>query len=122
MSKQRLCKIDRREIRHTLGDIHHLVSAPKYLCLSCARSANHPSSLCKPVEMPSVVHEPIVQKKTQTFLSAMMQVLDKKALKQFRKQQKDKKARKQIKKLMKQQKKLRKESGKIQKRLEKINC
>ncbi|WP_157372041.1 hypothetical protein [Vibrio sp. MEBiC08052] len=120
MSK-RLCKFDRREIRHTLGDIHHLVSAPKFLCLSCARSANQRFSLCKPVEL-TTSHQSITSEKLPLRLNMMMPMWDKKALKQFKKQHKDKKARKQIKKLIRQQKQLRKESGKIQKRLEKIAC
>ncbi|SJN58943.1 hypothetical protein VR7878_03132 [Vibrio ruber DSM 16370] len=121
MSK-RLCKFDRREIRHTLGEIHHLVSAPKFLCLSCARSANQLSSLCKPVELPTPIQQVALAEKPPSQLNMMMSVWDKKALKQLKKQHKDKKARKQIKKLIRQQKQLRKESGKIQKRLEKIAC
>ncbi|SHF44039.1 hypothetical protein [Vibrio gazogenes] len=121
MSK-RLCQFDRREIRHTLGDIHHLVSAPKFVCLSCARSANQCTRLCKPVELPATMHQPIAPEISPSRLNITLPMWDEKTLKQFKKQQTDKKARKQIKKLIRQQKKLRKESGKIQKRLEKIAC
>ncbi|WP_038185342.1 hypothetical protein [Vibrio rhizosphaerae] len=119
MSK-RLCKFDRREIRHTLGEIHHLVSAPQFVCLSCARSANQRFHLCKPVALPTPTHQPITVEQPRPLLNVAMPVWDKKVLKQFKKQLKDKKARKQIKKLIRQHKKLRKESGKVQKKLEKI--
>ncbi|MGR5298743.1 hypothetical protein ACPV5U_26295 [Vibrio mediterranei] len=51
MSK-RLCKLNRRDISDNLGEIHRLVTEPKYLCRSCSRSSVDKSTLCKPAAIP----------------------------------------------------------------------
>ncbi|WP_144409100.1 hypothetical protein [Photobacterium halotolerans] len=47
-----LCKYRRSEISEKLDSIADLVSAPQYVCRSCARVANGKSSLCKPGRLP----------------------------------------------------------------------
>ncbi|MEH0699207.1 hypothetical protein [Vibrio owensii] len=49
---KRLCKMSRKQIAESLGDIHRLVVAPKFVCRSCARSSASKSSLCKPAAIP----------------------------------------------------------------------
>ena len=49
---KRLCKMSRKQIAESLGDIHRLVVAPKFVCRSCARSSASKNTLCKPVAIP----------------------------------------------------------------------
>lgn len=49
---KRLCKMNRKQIAESLGDIHRLVVAPKFVCRSCARSSASKDSLCKPAAIP----------------------------------------------------------------------
>ncbi|WP_186176180.1 hypothetical protein [Vibrio jasicida] len=49
---KRLCKMSRKQIAESLGDIHRLVVAPKFVCRSCARSSASKDSLCKPAAIP----------------------------------------------------------------------
>ncbi|WP_117235564.1 hypothetical protein [Vibrio maerlii] len=49
---KRFCKLNRRDIAANLGEIHRLVSEPKFVCRSCARSSASKSSLCKPSAIP----------------------------------------------------------------------
>ncbi|MDP2574925.1 hypothetical protein Q8W40_22220 [Vibrio penaeicida] len=49
---ERFCKLNRRDISASLGEIHALVSSPKYLCRSCARSSSDKKNLCKPAAIP----------------------------------------------------------------------
>lgn len=44
-----LCKYRRVEIAAQIATITHIVSAPKYICRSCARVASDKAHLCKPV-------------------------------------------------------------------------
>ncbi|WP_217525799.1 hypothetical protein [Vibrio metschnikovii] len=45
---KRLCKLNRHDIRASLGDIHRLVAQTNYVCGSCARSSAEKGALCKP--------------------------------------------------------------------------
>ncbi|MGR5133314.1 hypothetical protein [Vibrio alfacsensis] len=49
---KRLCKMNRKQIAESLGDIHRLVIAPKFVCRSCARSSASKDTLCKPAAIP----------------------------------------------------------------------
>ncbi|WP_050937322.1 hypothetical protein [Vibrio harveyi] len=49
---KRLCKMTRKQIAESLGDIHRLVVAPKFVCRSCARSSASKNTLCKPAAIP----------------------------------------------------------------------
>ncbi|HDM8185600.1 TPA: hypothetical protein P0E26_002297 [Vibrio harveyi] len=49
---KRLCKMSRKQIAESLGDIHRLVVAPKFVCRSCARSSASKHTLCKPAAIP----------------------------------------------------------------------
>ncbi|UTZ20447.1 hypothetical protein [Vibrio campbellii] len=49
---KRLCKMSRKQIAESLGDIHCLVVAPKFVCRSCARSSASKDTLCKPAAIP----------------------------------------------------------------------
>ncbi|MFH4747860.1 hypothetical protein WMQ67_16225 [Vibrio harveyi] len=49
---KRLCKMNRKQIADSLGDIHRLVVAPKFVCRSCARSSASKDTLCKPAAIP----------------------------------------------------------------------
>ncbi|WP_070970925.1 hypothetical protein [Vibrio sonorensis] len=62
---KRFCKLNRRDIIANLGEIHSLVTEPKYLCRSCARSSSSKSSLCKPAAIPpaSCQNKPLEQQK-----------------------------------------------------------
>lgn len=49
---KRLCKMSRKQIAESLGDIHRLVVTPKFVCRSCARSSASKNTLCKPAAIP----------------------------------------------------------------------
>lgn len=49
---KRFCKLNRRDITEHLGEIHRLVSEPKFVCRSCARSSADKANLCKPDAIP----------------------------------------------------------------------
>ncbi len=49
---KRFCKLNRRDITEHLGEIHRLVSEPKFVCRSCARSSADKANLCKPAAIP----------------------------------------------------------------------
>ncbi|MEZ9405754.1 hypothetical protein [Vibrio sp. 10N.286.48.F5] len=49
---KRFCKLNRRDITEHLGEIHSLVTEPKFLCRSCARSSADQANLCKPTAIP----------------------------------------------------------------------
>lgn len=49
---KRFCKLNRRDISDHLGEIHRLVSEPKFVCRSCARSSADKANLCKPAAIP----------------------------------------------------------------------
>ncbi|MCG7498881.1 hypothetical protein MHO82_18615 [Vibrio sp. Of7-15] len=47
-----LCKYNRHSIASNMGTIHQIISSPKYVCSSCARSASGSEYLCKPSPLP----------------------------------------------------------------------
>ena len=49
---KRFCKLNRRDITEHLGEIHSLVTEPKFVCRSCARSSADKDNLCKPAAIP----------------------------------------------------------------------
>ncbi len=49
---KRFCKLNRRDITEHLGEIHSLVTQPKFVCRSCARSSADEANLCKPTAIP----------------------------------------------------------------------
>ena len=51
---KRFCKLNRRDITEHLGEIHNLVTEPKFVCRSCARSSADKANLCKPSAIPPV--------------------------------------------------------------------
>ncbi len=98
-----LCKWGRHEIAASLGEISRLVSAPSYVCHSCARVANQSSSLCKPLKL--------VQTNLQQQELKSSDSLAKKQLKQ------KKKAQKKLKKLVKKQLRLMKKCKKLEQKI-----
>ncbi|MCZ4295921.1 hypothetical protein [Vibrio sinaloensis] len=68
---KRLCKMNRKQIADSLGEIHRLVSDTKYVCRSCARSSSSKASLCKPSAIPpkSCQNQPIEQQKNCALLA-----------------------------------------------------
>lgn len=63
---KRLCKLNRRDIQEHLGDIHRLVAEPKFVCRSCARSADDQSRLCKPAAIPPLSCQKKAQQEQQS--------------------------------------------------------
>ncbi|MEZ9297032.1 hypothetical protein AB4176_19930 [Vibrio splendidus] len=51
---KRFCKLNRRDITEHLGEIHSLVTQPKFVCRSCARSSSDQANLCKPTAIPPI--------------------------------------------------------------------
>lgn len=51
---KRFCKLNRRDITEHLGEIHSLVTEPKFVCRSCARSSSDQANLCKPTAIPPI--------------------------------------------------------------------
>ena len=51
---KRFCKLNRRDITEHLGEIHSLVTQPKFVCRSCARSSADQANLCKPTAIPPI--------------------------------------------------------------------
>ncbi|MDN2479829.1 hypothetical protein [Vibrio agarivorans] len=72
---KRLCKLNRRDIQEHLGDIHRLVAEPKFVCRSCARSADDQSRLCKPAAIPPISCQNRAQKAEQSQCGLLQEVL-----------------------------------------------
>ncbi len=45
------CDLSKDYIARNINEITLLVNNPKYICRKCARVANEPTHLCKPVKM-----------------------------------------------------------------------
>ncbi|MBD1558591.1 hypothetical protein HC752_16805 [Vibrio sp. S9_S30] len=76
---ERFCKLNRRDISASLGDIHGLVSSPQYLCRSCARASSDKRNLCKPAAIPPAsCMENATKKQTQCGLVAESLAADRK--------------------------------------------
>ncbi|WP_299692887.1 hypothetical protein [uncultured Vibrio sp.] len=61
---KRFCKLNRRDITEHLGEIHSLVTEPKFVCRSCARSSADEANLCKPAAIPPLgcQNKPVAEK------------------------------------------------------------
>ncbi|GAK85401.1 hypothetical protein JCM19238_2984 [Vibrio ponticus] len=73
MSK-RLCKLNRHDIAEQLSDIQRIVSAPKYLCRTCARASQDKDVLCKPMALQAVNPEVPLAMQTQSGLPAQTEI------------------------------------------------
>jgi len=137
MSK-RLCKLNRHDISEQLGAIQRIVSAPKYLCRSCARASQDKSMLCKPMalsvaqsDVDSIeksVIEPIssptviANHQSQVMADAEKGVWNQSQLKQAKKQaKKQKKFFKKLSKTVSKQEKLLRKQRKLEAQFEQIN-
>ncbi|MBU2895814.1 hypothetical protein [Vibrio hepatarius] len=135
-----LCKLSRKQIADGLGDIHRLVSEPKFVCRSCARSSAERGSLCKPAAIPplSCQNKPLtlqMEDKSLVVRKVVEQVKQKvqqktsmapnNLLESFANHKEIKNAKKALKKQYKQQKKLlklAKKTLKLQKREAKLRA
>ncbi|PXA70561.1 hypothetical protein [Vibrio sp. 11986-1-5] len=100
---KRLCKLNRHDIRASLGDIHRLVAQTNYVCGSCARSSAEKGALCKPQPLLKAV------KQSQTVaasLSVSSQVENAVLTPNKKTLKKQKKYQKKIAKVLKKQRKL----------------
>ncbi|EGU37346.1 hypothetical protein VII00023_18604 [Vibrio ichthyoenteri ATCC 700023] len=144
---KRLCKLNRTDIAAHLGDIHRLVTAPKYLCRSCARSSSDSSVLCKPAAIPPITcqQKPIEEQQQCGVLAEALhqqplepmitlptvdhdmdfnhqEMLPKPQYKQAKKQaKKQKKYVKKLEKVVKEQQKLLKKHHKLEAKFGKMN-
>lgn len=53
---KRLCKLSRKQVAHSLGEIEKLVVEPKFVCRSCARASHSKQHLCKPASIAAAAH------------------------------------------------------------------
>lgn len=133
---RRLCKLDRRDIAASLGDIYSLVTEPKYLCRSCARSSADKEVLCKPAAIPpkECQAKPLEEQQSCGLLAEALsnttQVIEplsdkaaKKAFKQAKKRAKQQnKYHKKLEKVLKKQQKLLKKHQKLEMQFGKVNA
>lgn len=126
---KRFCKLNRRDITEHLGEIHSLVTEPKFVCRSCARSSSDQANLCKPTAIPPIdcqnkpAEEKVALKKAKLKKLVAKASGDEKAeLKQAKKAaKKQEKYNKKLAKMIKKQQKLFKKSQKLESDLERIN-
>lgn len=136
---KRLCKLSRVEIAEQLNDIHRLVVQPRFVCHSCARSAQDSERLCKPVEIPRFIesitpltstalsssseaapHEKVRldQVIQQTTMSVVIDIGDREGFKKAQKAAKKREEQlKEMEKVLKKQRKLAKKHLKLQQKL-----
>ncbi|MGC9421333.1 MULTISPECIES: hypothetical protein [Vibrio] len=107
---KRLCKLNRHDIRTSMGEIQQLVMQPSYICGACARSAVDKSLLCKPQSLQIAKNDRLTQPLLSTTLGSQtsVSVLTKKTLK------KQKKYQKKLAKVLKKQHKLMKKQQALQ--------
>ncbi|NAW56697.1 MULTISPECIES: hypothetical protein [unclassified Vibrio] len=126
---KRFCKLDRRDIAASLGEIQSLVAAPKYLCRSCARASADKSALCKPMALPVSDASPAISADERELImpvavcnDGVAQPVSKKALKQAKKSaKKQAKFHKKMKKVLKKQQKLLKKHHKLERQFSRVN-
>ncbi|CCN81209.1 conserved hypothetical protein [Vibrio nigripulchritudo SFn27] len=143
---ERFCKLNRRDINASLGEIHALVATPKFLCRSCARSSSDKKNLCKPAAIPpascmkkaalkssncGLVAESLAADKALASVSESPEIaaqsiqsseIPAPSLVLTKKAlKKQKKYQKKLKKMLKKQKKLLKKHKKLEKRFSRIN-
>ncbi|WP_394249532.1 hypothetical protein [Vibrio profundi] len=141
---KRFCKLNRRDITEHLGEIHSLVTQPKFVCRSCARSSSDKDNLCKPAAIPpascqskpdsekaacGLLAETLPSRTDQSVVNVVDprqelagEVLDKQAIKQAKKSlKKQKKHAKKLAKVVKKQKKLLKKHQMLEKQFSRLN-
>ncbi|MBW3697691.1 hypothetical protein EK599_18560 [Vibrio sp. T187] len=143
---KRFCKLNRRDISEHLGEIHSLVTEPKFVCRSCARSSADKNNLCKPAAIPpaSCQSKPDAEKVACGLLAETLpsrsepvtlnvvaaeapqpvaaEMLDKKSLKKAKKAlKKQKKHAKALAKVVKKQQKLLKKHQSLEKQFSRLN-
>ncbi|MCL9782865.1 hypothetical protein M9194_15640 [Vibrio sp. S4M6] len=145
---KRFCKMNRQEISSSLGQIHQLVSAPKYICRACIRTSSYKGSLCKPnlistenIAPASPPAHQSTQSIRQTLNSSTVsdktlvvseclptsdgtesnEITKKKSKKLKKKLAKQSKQLKKLKKLGKKQDKLRKKHEKIRRKIQRVD-
>ena len=47
-----LCEWDKRDIERDLERLAGVIGTPRFVCRKCARSAEDPRFLCKPIKLP----------------------------------------------------------------------
>ena len=99
---KRLCKLNRHDIRASLGDIHRLVAQTNYVCGSCARSSAEKGALCKPQPLLKAVK----QSQTVAASSVSGQVENTVLTPNKKTLKKQKKYQKKLSKVLKKQRKL----------------
>lgn len=121
-----LCKYNRHSIASNMGAIHQIISSPKYVCSSCARSASDSEYLCKPSPLPpascvakvtAIAREEstvAVEASKDTGCAVLDQVIH------LDKKKSESKEKKSIKKALKQQKKQKKKLTKMIKKQKKM--
>lgn len=122
-----LCKYNRHSIASNMGTIHQIISSPKYVCSSCARSASDSEYLCKPSPLPPASCVAKVTAITRdegntiaaeapkdTGCAVLDQVIN------LDKKNSENKEKKRIKKALKQQKKYKKKLDKMIKKQKKM--
>ncbi|USD41109.1 hypothetical protein J4N42_14100 [Vibrio sp. SCSIO 43135] len=135
---KRFCKLNRHDIASNLGEIHQLVTEPKYVCRSCARSSASKSSLCKPAAIPpkSCQDKPIEQQrqcgllaealsdnqetKLEQVASAVLPSVEVEVVDTAPSEKTSKKALKKASKALKKQKKYHKKLSKVLKKQQKL--
>ncbi|MCG3730279.1 hypothetical protein [Vibrio cincinnatiensis] len=114
---KRLCKLNRHDIRTSMGEIQQWVIEPKYVCGACARSSSDKSHLCKPQALKTQSPQ-----RPTTSLSATAPRIDTPSLiltKKTRKKQK--KYQKKLAKVLKKQRKLMKKQQALQRQFTELN-
>ncbi len=116
---KRLCKLNRHDIRASLGEVHRLVAHTNFVCGSCARSSADKGALCKPQALLKSAHANsavvVVPDAASAALSSVPSTASKKSLK------KQKKLQKKLAKVLKKHSKLLKKQQSIQREFAKIN-
>lgn len=53
-----LCEWDKRDIERDLQRLAGVIGTPRFVCRKCARSAEDPRFLCKPIKLPRLASAP----------------------------------------------------------------
>lgn len=111
---KRLCKLNRRDITTSLGEIHRLVAQPAFMCRACARSSADKNALCKPEALPTLKRASKGQGAVDV-RATRSKSAEKAALKLAKKTlKKQKKYQKKLAKVLKQQQKVMKKQQALQ--------
>lgn len=117
---KRLCKLNRHEIRTSMGEIQQWVMEPNYVCGACARSSADKSHLCKPQALKTQSPQRLTTSLSATTpgiagIEELSFILTKKMLK------KQKKYQKKLAKVLKKQRKLMKKQQALQGKFTELN-